>query len=464
LGILGSLFVAAVFAVHPLHVESVAWISERKDVLSGVFYLSALTLYLDSQRTGQKLSYAGSLACGVLALMSKPVAVTLPAVLVLLHWYAGGFKDWKGALPNKKVLLQWLPFIVGSVIVAALTLLAQTRVGTLGTLTALPVADRLDNMWLAYLAYVRRFLWPVDLCVGYGFDPSVGRYGILGLVPVAAVTILLWRFRQRWPQALLGWLLFLVMLLPVIGLIQVGPQSSADRYMYLPLLGLTLVLADVGRTLSRSFAPRIWRAGGAMACLALTLVSTKQAAYWQDSVTLFSRAVAVQPTFWFARLGLGTALTAAGRFDEALEHLYFALKLPGNTAEAYRILGVCMFGQRSYADALEHFQRSYNVKPTSSAALMLAHLYSGQDDQSLRNGALALQFAELALRDVPDPDGKALLSVAAAHAAAGQLDKAIAYADRARQEGAKNDERTITIEAEKRLRAYKNCQSTSSHD
>jgi tetratricopeptide (TPR) repeat protein len=170
---------------------------------------------------------------------------------------------------------------------------------------------------------------------------------------------------------------------------------------------------------------------------------------------LFSRAVAVQPNFWFARLGLGTALTSSGRFDEALDHLHCALKLPGNAAETHRILGVCIFGKRRYAEALENFQRSYDLKPTPMAALMLAHLYSGHDDPTLRDGGLAMRFALEALRYTPEPDGKAFLAVAAAHAADGQTDKAIHYVERALQQGRRTADTIVIREAEKRLRAYK---------
>ncbi|MCI0540397.1 MAG: tetratricopeptide repeat protein [Verrucomicrobiales bacterium] len=453
LGILASLLVAAVFAVHPLHVESVAWVSERKDVLCGVFYLSSLNLYLDFCRQGRRRLYLGSLICGLLALMAKPVAVTLPAVLLLLHWHLGGYRN---PLPNRHVLRQWWPFLLGGLAVAVITLIAQQRVGTLGTLAALPVAERLDNMWLAYLAYVRRFFWPTDLCVSYGFDPSIGRYGIIALLALMTITFLAWRFRQKLALGLFGWLLFLVMLFPTIGLVQTGPQSSADRYMYLPLIGLSLFTVDLFRGLRRS--PEVswfWKAAGAAACVALSMASMIQVICWRDSVTLFSRAVAVQPNFWFARLGLGTALTSAGRFDEALAHLQFALELPGNASETHRILGVCLFGKRRYAEALENFRRSYDLKSTPSATLMLAHLYSGQDDPSLRDGAQAMRFALEALRKIPEPDGKAFLAVAAAHAANGHSDKAIYYAERALEMARRNGDSPIIHEAQARLRAYR---------
>src|SRR5437773_1091331 len=169
LGIYAALFVAAIFALHPLHVESVAWASERKDLLCGLFYLSALNLYLEFYRTRRTAFYVGSLACGALALMSKPAAVTLPVIILLLHWHLSG-QNRSGL--TTKVLWQWMPLFVASLAVAIVTLVGQQRVGTMGSLAALPIADRLDNMWLAYLAYVRRFFWPTSLCVAYGFDPS----------------------------------------------------------------------------------------------------------------------------------------------------------------------------------------------------------------------------------------------------------------------------------------------------
>jgi tetratricopeptide (TPR) repeat protein len=156
-----------------------------------------------------------------------------------------------------------------------------------------------------------------------------------------------------------------------------------------------------------------------------------------------------------ATCGLSTALASVGRFDEALEHLAVALKLPGNAAETHRILGICMFGKRRFAEALENFRRSYDLQSTSSAALMLAHLYSGRDNPSFRDGALAVRFAQEALRVIPDPDGKALLVVAAAYAANSEMDEAVRYADRALEQGRRTADGLIIREAEKRRRAYK---------
>jgi tetratricopeptide (TPR) repeat protein len=206
---------------------------------------------------------------------------------------------------------------------------------------------------------------------------------------------------------------------------------------------------------SRSFGFKpFWWTGGIVASTALTLVSMAQVMQWKDSVSLFSRAVEVQPHFWFARVGFATALASVGRFDEALDQLHSALKLPGSAAEVHRMLGVCMFGQHRYAAALEHFQRSYDLKPSSAAILMLAHLYSGQDDPSLRNGAQAMKYASEALRALPDPDGKALLVVAAAHAADGHPAKAIHFTERAFEQGKRSADDIMMREAAKRRRAY----------
>ena len=199
---------------------------------------------------------------------------------------------------------------------------------------------------------------------------------------------------------------------------------------------------------------RVGFLAGLSACAALAITSMRQVMYWQDSVSLFARAVELQPQFWFTQLGFGTALTSVGRYDEALEHFQCALQLPGNAAETHRMIGLCLLWKRQPAKALEHFRTSHELRPTASTALMLAHLYSGRDDTSIRDGPQSVRFAEQALQGISTPDGPALLVVAAAHAAAGQFERALQFLNRAARDGMKDGNRSIVREAERRQRAY----------
>jgi len=457
LGFYSALFVAAIFAVHPLHVESVAWVSERKDVLCGLFYLSALNLYLDFRSRGGIGSYVASIACAALASMSKPTAVTLPVVLILLDWLVLGRTgpERNPRFGRYSTVWRCLPFVAIGLAVAAITVIAQQRIGAVQSLAALPLAERLDNTWLAYVTYVRRFLWPTDLSVAYGLDPAMSRFGMLALIPVAAASLLAWSWRKNSGLGAFGWFAFLAMLLPTIGLIQAGPQFTADRYMYLPILGLTLVVVEILRRLQAPIRFQwTWFMAGASTCVALAVATMAQLMHWKDSVSLFARAVELQPEFWFARLGFGTALTSVGKYDEALEQFQHALRLPGNAAETHRMIGVCLFPQRRYAEALEHFRRSHELKPSINAALMLAHLYSGHDDGSLRDGPQALQFAEQARQHLSHLDGPTLLIMAAAHASAGHFGKATQFLDLAVEEGKRQGNDFVLREAEKRRRVY----------
>jgi len=446
---------AIIFAIHPLHVESVAWIAERKDLLAGACYLGSLILYTGYVRSIDRSKYRISLVLAWLAMMSKPTAVTLPIALGLLRLHLSRAEHRHGENPcSPRVLTsELLPFVALAAVTSTLTLLGQRDLGAIASTTAVPFAVRLDEAWLAIAAYLGRFVYPVGLSPAYGTDPAAAINAMPALGFLAASTALLWRLRHRSPVAWFGWLFFLVLLLPTLGLIRAGPQSSADRYMYLPLVGLTLILIEAGSALLARVPTGILRIPAvSLPLIALAFLCRFQVTHWRDSVAVFSRSVQIQPNHWFAQLGLGTAWVAAGNHDAALPHLNRALELPGNAAEAHRMLGVCYAGKRMFGEAVRHTEQAFALRPSHHTALTLAHLYSGAEDPSLRDGTRALAYARAVAAALPRPDGAAWLILAAAHEAAGETEMARACLDKAAIEGSKAKDPSLVETAISRRR------------
>jgi hypothetical protein len=299
-GALGcSAFVAAVFAVHPLHVESVAWATERKDVLAGFFFSLTLLAYARfAERPDSKRSYALVLAALACALLSKPTAVTLPLVLLLLDFWPLGRLSW--AASARRVWLEKLPMLALALAAALVTLLVQRSGGGMEFADrVLPLGVRLWNALDSYGVYLAQTVWPAGLSVFYPHPVegiSQGRALVSGALLVA-VTAGALALARRAPYLLVGWLWFLITLIPMIGIVQVGVQAHADRYMYLPLQGLSIALAWgavdlLGRSPQRRRALAI---AGAVAVGVLAIAAHRQVAIWRDSLTLFGRAVALDP-------------------------------------------------------------------------------------------------------------------------------------------------------------------------
>jgi Flp pilus assembly protein TadD len=308
-----SLTVAALFAVHPLHVESVAWVSERKDVLSTVFFMLAMLAHTHYARRPGLVRYGLVLLLTALGLMAKSMLVTLPCVLLLLDVW-----PLRRRLTTR-VLLEKVPLFALAGLVAILTLRAQSRM--MQALPPIPLPVRAGNALVYYVQYVARTLWPVHLTpyhpnrgVSLGALPTLG-----AAVALVVVTVAFARMRDKRPYALAGWLWFLVTLLPVIGLVQVGFLATADHYTYVPLIGLFLVLVWGGdELLTRLAAPPVPQRLAAIAAVASCAVLLRgQLPVWHDSVALWQHVVDVAPDDAFAHAFLGQALEAHGRDAEA---------------------------------------------------------------------------------------------------------------------------------------------------
>ena len=362
-------FVAALFAVHPLHVESVAWIAERKDVLSSFFALSLLVVYrryAESRALSPYALVSVLLLCG---LLSKAMLVTLPVVLLLFDFWPLG----RGGLPFGRT---WLPLVREKLPLFALAfafgligLATQRAAGAVADLERLPFGLRAENALVSTGLYLRQAVWPSGLAFFYPYPSSIGASSWLAAATLlAAITAAAVRLASRAPAFLVGWLFYLVTLLPVIGLIQLGPQAHADRYTYLPLVGPFVVVAwsvPWGFRLGR-IRPLAWLGG------ALVLVAAARAhgevRHWRDGESLFRRAIEVTSGNYVAHANLAWLLERQGRLEEAEREARAALALRPQDERALVTLGNVAYRRGDLAEAEDHFQAAAEAAPASAKA------------------------------------------------------------------------------------------------
>jgi len=406
-----SAFVAAIFAIHPLHVESVAWVSERKDVLSGLFFMLTLWAYAryaqkrskvesresrtqavpapDSRSLGAAkrsgdgwtLDYGLALLFFALGLMSKPMLVTVPFVLLLLDWWPLGrvtrdkWQVTRFRIPVPQLsafnhlLLEKLPFFLLSAASCVATVLAQREV--IKPTIVLPLTLRFGNALMAYVTYLVHMVWPDNLAAFYPYRFDVPFWQIAGAgVLLLSVTVLVLVAAKRFPYLPVGWLWYLGMLVPVIGLVQVGDQSHADRYTYLPQIGLYLVMVWAVRDFTASWRYRreVLGAVAGIVIVALIVCSWKQTAYWRNDESLWRRALVCTSGNYITYSGLGAALVDQGRFDEAIGYLLKAIEVKPNSAEVYNDWGKALMGQGQTAEAIKHFQKAVEIDPACAEA------------------------------------------------------------------------------------------------
>lgn len=368
-----SAFVAAVFAIHPLHVESVAWMSARKDVLSGVSFAFTLLTYARYAERPTPLRYA-LVAIGVLfALMSKPSVVTLPFVLLLLdYWPLGRLRaDPARRLPDamllRRAVLEKLPLFVAVAAVATATLLAQrsAEIGVSDDLFSL--GTRIANGFVSYAAYVRQGFWPSRLAAFYPHPGETisSAHAAGAALLLAGVTAFAMRLANTRPYLAVGWFWFLGMLIPMIGFVQVGIQARADRYMYLPLIGLTLAVAFAAAQglAHRRVGRAVFAVAAGVVVLALGAVGFVQVGYWRDTTALFERAIAVTENNAFAHSSLGAAYQDSKRFEDAELQLEKAVSLRPDWAVPRIRLADLLAEQQRWEEAVPHYQRGIEDQP-----------------------------------------------------------------------------------------------------
>lgn len=395
-----SAFVAALFGVHPLHVESVAWVAERKDVLSAFFWVLTLWCYTSYVRKPKLMNYGLVVVCFTLGLMAKPMVVTLPFVLLLLDvWPLRrvelGPKWWSTAKP---LIREKLPLFALSVASSIVTFVAQREGGTVASTIRLPMSERLGNAVIAYASYVEKMLWPAHLAAYYPYprilpvaEAAIGAMLLLIITAAAVATA------RRRPYFLVGWLWYLGTLVPAIGIVQVGTQAMADRYTYLPLIGLFIAIAwgagDVVDHWNQLTMPAAVVAATVLfACVAM---SRTQVAYWQSSATLWRHALDVTTDNYAAHTYYGNALAAQGKTDAAVAEYRQALLIRADYPEAHNNLGPALAAQGKLDEAVAHFREAIRLRPNYADAysnLGVALASQGRWDEAIAQYTLALRY------------------------------------------------------------------------
>jgi tetratricopeptide (TPR) repeat protein len=437
-----SALVAALFGWHPLHVESVAWVAERKDVLSTCFGLLSLLFY--TRYAQQKilnpqpstLNYGLALFFFALGLMSKAMLVTWPFVLLLLdYWPLGRVRNAECGVQSQKsvphltgatkpsderstldpdparagsllltvcrLVLEKIPFFALAAVASVVTYVVQLHGGAVKTVAILPPGARAGNALVSYCRYLGKLFWPVDLAVFYphpGYWPLTEVLMAGGLL--LGITVFVFVKRGRYPYLLMGWLWYCGTVVPVLGLVQMGRQAMADRYTYIPSLGILIVAIWGAYELARSrrhqvIALSVAACAASVICLALT---RQQLGYWRDSVTLFRHAIKVTENNYLAHNNLGNALDSKGQSDEAISQFKEAIRLRPNDASAHYNLGLVLVKKGQTDEAIGQFQEAIRLRPDDAQArnnLGNALLIKGQTNEA------AVQYQE-AIRLQPD--------------------------------------------------------------
>jgi tetratricopeptide (TPR) repeat protein len=419
-----SAFVAAVFAIHPLRVESVAWVAERKDVLSAFFFLLTLLMYARYVEKSKvrspksRVFYGLALSFFALGLMSKPMLVTLPFVLLLLDywplrrvtrdmWQVTSDKNsvsqplvlrslGEGGSTLPRLILEKLPLFLLAAGSSAVTLLVQER--TMMSLGHLPLATRLLNAVVSCGAYVGQMVWPENLAVLYPYHPDMPVWPVAGAgVLLLSVTVVAFLAARRFPYLPVGWLWYLGMSAPVIGIVQVGFQSHADRYTYLPQIGLYVVVVWAVRDLTASWRHRrqVLGAGALVVIAALMVCAWKQTSYWRNSESLWTHALACTSGNYIAHYNLGDAVTGQGRLAEAIGHFQKAIEIKPDYAAAYYNLGCAFDKQGRFDKAIAHYQKALEIHPHYAKAdnnLGVVLLEEGRLDEAVEHCQKALEI------------------------------------------------------------------------
>lgn len=390
-----SAFVAALFAVHPLHVESVAWVAERKDVLSGLFWMLTLWAYVSyvhqpaplptshSPLPAPRLSrYLITLLLFALGLMAKPMLVTLPFVLLLLDF-------WPLRRTPLPLLREKLPFFALAAASSIVTFLVQRNVGAVAELQTLPLQSRVANALVSYVAYIGDMLWPTRLAALYPYLP-LPVWKVAGAsVALIAISILVFRAARRYPYLPVGWLWYLGTLVPVIGLIQVGGQSRADRFTYIPLIGLFIIVAwGIPELFARwQYRNIALPAAAGLVLLACAITARNQAAYWGNSVTLWEHTLEIAPLNYLAHNNLGVMLRDQGRPAEAIAHFTESLRIRPNSAEAHNNLGAALAEGARVDEAIPQYIEALRLRPEFADAhnnLGVALAEQGKTGEAIR--------------------------------------------------------------------------------
>ncbi len=475
-----SWLVAALFGLHPLHVESVAWIAERKDVLSALFWLLAMWTYAryaalaDRQETASaKKFYTLTLAFFVLGLMSKAMLVTLPCVLLLLDfWPLKRFSS----VGLRRLVREKIPFFAVAAAASLVTYFFQQRCGATTFIENIPFADRVQNAFISYARYLGKLFCPENLAIFYP-HPKHWSLGLvlLAVLVLAAVSLFVFLRRQRQPFLLVGWFWFLGTLVPVIGLVQVGGQAMADRYAYIPSLGFFILVIWGAYELLQNFRWQFSAALGAVALACCTVITRQQLPYWQNMETIsrhalavtrdnyiahellgvfyaskerladsageFQKTIALKPNYSFAYYNLGVVLSRSNHGEAAIRALREAIRLKPDFADAHSSLGFALFNHGEMSAAMVEYRAAVHLQPALESGYNdfcsqldlnnLAWTLATSPDPAQRDGARAVGIAEEVCAKTQNHITIFVGTLAAAYAEAGRFDEAVATGQKA---------------------------------
>jgi tetratricopeptide (TPR) repeat protein len=382
-----SAFVAALFALHPLHVESVAWVSERKDVLSTLFFMLSLLAYSSYAEQRKPAQYMLVIIFFMLSLMSKPMFVTFPFILLLLDYWP--LKRYQTPSSVSRFILEKIPFALLCIASSIITIYAQYAGEAMASVERVPIIPRVENAAVAYASYITKMLWPTRLVALYPISTQISIAQVSGaFIVLVLISLFAYRRRSQYPFIIVGWLWFLGTLLPVIGLIQVGSQSMADRYTYVPLIGLFLIAAW-GTHAAVAHYRRGKKALVASACIitvGLSMLTWLQIGHWKNSIELFTHALQYTSGNYVMHNNLGICLADEGDFDGAIAEFEKALAIAPNYKRSQYNLGNSLLAKGEIKASIKHYQEALRIDPGYVKArynLGIALMYAGRHDESI---------------------------------------------------------------------------------
>jgi len=392
-----SYFVSALFALHPLHVESVAWVAERKDLLSTLFMMLTLMSYSAYVKRNDKKFYYIALLLFSAGLMSKPMLVTLPIVMMLWdYWPLNRFDNSRPILTE--LIREKIPFFILTLLSCAITYYAQNKGGSISALEATPFFLRTMNAFTSYFSYLAKTLWPHNLAIIYPLpDKAPVLQGTIAGITLIAISVLIYRYGKKYPYLIVGWFWYVITLIPVIGIVQVGSQSMADRYTYITLIGIFIMIAWGVPALPvySRYKKEILSISTTLVIVTLTILTWTQLSYWPNSITLFRHAAQVTANNNIAYRILGNNLAKLGHVSEALECFSAAVKIKPDDAIAHTDLGVALAERRDYDDAIFHYRTAIYYNPKLANAyynLGIALAYKKRYEEAISTYLEALRL------------------------------------------------------------------------
>jgi len=395
-----SFFVAALFSCHPIHVESIAWITERKDVLSTFFLMIFLYTYLQYTKKENFVKYLTAMFFFLLGLMSKPMLVTVPIVLILLdYWPLARFKK----TSKLRIFLEKVPFLYFSFMVSAVTVFFQAKTGALVPLDSINIINRIENAVSSYIAYLVQLFLPINLAVVYPYEQYFSFWEVfIKFVIFVVITTLFYRLHRKHPYLIVGWLWYVISLLPVIGIFQSGAQSHADRFVYIPFIGIYIILAwGTPHFLQVLKTPRV--ISTIIFFIILPVLSTMtwfQIGYWQNSNTLYAHTLSVTKNNWLIHNNYGKVLEDQGKEKEANVHFEEAMNIDPESSVHHLNFANNLYRLGKIGEAEKHYKMAITVgndkESTAKANNRLAFIYQIQ-----KKNSAAIKHYKEALRIKP---------------------------------------------------------------